>query len=220
MLGLDRSKTLEAPRFDGNPPKIAILSARYFPDVADTLIAQAKETLKSVFADSDVYEVPGVLDLPAALSMAIQSGKYEGYVILGAVIDGENGEHAIYRETLATLTMIAADGEAVGTALLWADNRKKMAKLAARRSKLGNGAALAALHLVSLSRKLSDTAATSSEGNFKPAEEHIQVAAAEPRIENRVSTRAEPRLRSEPAEESFEVSETTKASEDKGTETA
>ena len=50
----------------------------------------------------DIFEVSGVLELPIALKLAINSSRYDGYVILGSItIDANNSlSKTIYAETL------------------------------------------------------------------------------------------------------------------------
>lgn len=175
MLGMDRGKKLDDPKFDGNPPRIAIVASVYHADLAENLITQSKSRLSEAFADTELFRVPGALDLAPALSMLTASGIFEGYVILGALCEGENGEDVMFKETLRSISSISSQGYAVGSAVLWAENKKKLVKLGSKRGNLGGAAANAALHLVATQRRLS-TAAPASGGNFKPDGTHIIMA--------------------------------------------
>lgn len=175
MLGMERGKKLDDPKFDGHPPRVAIVASVYHADIAESLITQSKTKLAEVVADTELFRVPGILDLPTALAMLTSSGTFEGYVVLGGACEGENGEDVMFNETLRAITSISSQGHAVGSAVLWAENKKKLSKLGAKRGNLGGAAATAALHLVSTRRRLS-TAVPASGSNFKPDDTHIIIA--------------------------------------------
>src|SRR5262249_7803750 len=71
-----------------------IVEARFYDDIQDALLEGAVAELKAAGVDYDVITVPGALEIPAAISIAITSGKfggspYDAAIALGCVIRGE-----------------------------------------------------------------------------------------------------------------------------------
>ena len=72
-------------------PRILIVEARFYDDLADALLEGAKETLKAHGATFDVVTVPGALEVPTAIAMADEAGRYptapryDGFVALGCI---------------------------------------------------------------------------------------------------------------------------------------
>ena len=75
--------------------KILIISARYYQDISAELERGAIGALEVAGVDYELMEVPGALEIPAAIAMAATSGKYDGYVALGCVIRGETSHYDI-----------------------------------------------------------------------------------------------------------------------------
>lgn len=70
--------------------RYAIAAARFYEDLAERLVAGAREVLEEAGADGvDVFDVPGAFELPLAARYAAESGRYAGVVCVGAVIRGE-----------------------------------------------------------------------------------------------------------------------------------
>jgi len=70
--------------------RYAIAAGRFYQDLAERLVAGAREVLEAGGAEAiDVFDVPGAFELPLAASYAAESGRYAGVVCVGAVIRGE-----------------------------------------------------------------------------------------------------------------------------------
>lgn len=76
-------------------PRVLIVEARFYDDLADELLKGAKAALDAASAEYDVITVPGALEIPAVIAMAEEGGhraagiRYDGYVALGCVMRGE-----------------------------------------------------------------------------------------------------------------------------------
>ena len=113
--------------------------------------------LDAAGATHDRVSVPGVLEIPAALAMAVETrgDSYDGYVLLGCVIRGETSHYDIVAEQSARAVMDLATRHAlaVGNGILTVENRRQ-AQTRARvggRDK-GGDAARAALALIAVRR--------------------------------------------------------------------
>lgn len=136
-------------------PHLLIVEARFYADLADELVAGAVEAIESAGGTWDRIEVPGALEIPAAISMA-EAGTakdYDGYVALGCVIRGETshydyvcGESARALQDLGVNDMLA-----VGNGILTVENYDQAWARAYRTKKnKGADAANAALRMVAL----------------------------------------------------------------------
>ncbi|MEH2476612.1 6,7-dimethyl-8-ribityllumazine synthase [Nitrobacteraceae bacterium AZCC 2161] len=71
-----------------------IVEARFYDDIQDALLEGAVLELKAAGVTHDVITVPGALEIPAAIAIAIEaaekSGKpYDAAIALGCVVRGE-----------------------------------------------------------------------------------------------------------------------------------
>ena len=74
--------------------RFAIAVARFYDELADRLLREAREALAEAgAAEPDVFDVPGAFELPMAAKFAAESGRYAGVVCLGAVIRGETDHY-------------------------------------------------------------------------------------------------------------------------------
>ena len=74
-------------------PNVLIVEARFYVDIADELVRGASTALEAAGATFDRIAVPGAFEIPTAVAMAIDSGRYDGYVALGCVIRGETSHY-------------------------------------------------------------------------------------------------------------------------------
>jgi 6,7-dimethyl-8-ribityllumazine synthase len=143
-------------------PHLLIVEARFYDDISDALLDGAKSALDAAGASYDVVTVPGALDIPAAIAMALDgmdSGTvaYDGFVALGMVIRGETYHFDIVSNESARALMDIAVSESlpIGNGILTVENEAQ-AWARARKSELDKGgfAARAALTMIELKDKL------------------------------------------------------------------
>jgi 6,7-dimethyl-8-ribityllumazine synthase len=71
----------------------AIAVARFYEDLAERLLAGARDAFARAGHDVDTFDVPGAYELPLAAAYAARSGRYAGVACLGAVIRGETDHY-------------------------------------------------------------------------------------------------------------------------------
>ena len=134
-------------------PNILIIDAPYYEALAEALLDGATHALDEAGADHERVSVPGVLEIPAALEMAVASGRYDGFVTLGVVIRGETAHFDIVAfESARQITeQTVRHRLALGNGIQTTENEAQ-AWARARRSEKdkGGGAARAALAMIEL----------------------------------------------------------------------
>jgi 6,7-dimethyl-8-ribityllumazine synthase len=139
--------------------RILIVEARFYNDIADALLTGASYVLEQAGAQFDVVSVPGALEVPAAIAIAIDAARppYDGVVALGCVIQGETYHFEIVADQSARALMDLAVARklAVGNGILTVDTQAQaIARASADDRNKGSAAARAALAMVALKRKL------------------------------------------------------------------
>jgi 6,7-dimethyl-8-ribityllumazine synthase len=138
-------------------PHFLIVEARFYDDLADALLEGAKAALASAGASFDIVTVPGALEIPAAVAMAIKADKYDGYVALGCVIRGETTHYdTVANESARGLMDISvAFAVPLGNGILTVENEAQAwARARVSEGDKGGFAARAALTMLALRQKL------------------------------------------------------------------
>lgn len=139
-------------------PHLLIVEARFYDDLANALLEGAKAALDKAGATYDVVSVPGALEIPAAISFALDGADeggtdYDGFVALGVVIRGETYHFdVVANESARALMDLAVDESlAIGNGILTTENEEQ-AWTRARRSEgdKGGSAARTALTMIAL----------------------------------------------------------------------
>ena len=132
-------------------PRLLIIAGTFYRDVADALIAGATGAAEAACAAHDLVEVPGALEIPAAIVQAeLAEAGFDGYVALGCVIRGETSHYDyVCGESARGLMDLNLEGLAVGNGILTVENRAQALKRARDKNK-GADAANAALSLIAL----------------------------------------------------------------------
>lgn len=103
--------------------KFLIVEARFYDHLNDMLIAGAQTALEDAGHKADVITVPGALEIPGAIGIAAESGRYDGYVAIGVVIRGETYHFEIVAgESARGLMALSMDGLAIGNGILTVEN--------------------------------------------------------------------------------------------------
>jgi len=143
-------------------PHILIVEARFYDDMADALLEGATFALEEAGATFNVVTVPGALEIPAAIAMALDGAdndgtQYDGFVALGMVIRGETYHFDIVsnESSRALMDLAVSESLAIGNGILTVENDEQ-AWARARRSDKDKGgfAARAALTMIELKKKL------------------------------------------------------------------
>ena len=147
-----------APKRDGL--HMLIVEARYYLGIADELLSGAKKTLDEAGCTYDVVTVPGALEVPAAIAMAVSAAgakPYDGAIALGCVIQGETYHFDIVsNESARGLMDLSIQREIpLGNGILTVDNEHQAKeRLGGDHGHKGIDAARAALVMARLKRSL------------------------------------------------------------------
>ena len=131
---------------------ILIVEARFYGHLNDMLIAGAKAAIAAAGHEFEVITVPGALEIPGAIALAAESGRYDGFVAIGVVIRGETYHFEIVAgESARAIMALTMDGIAIGNGILTVENEHQALVRAdpAQKDK-GGEAAKAALAMMAL----------------------------------------------------------------------
>lgn len=159
MAGPRRSKQ-ETSNVKG--ARILIVEARFYDDIADLLLAGAMKELKAAGADVDRISVPGSLEIPAAIAMALDAATrkrrpYDGVVALGCVIRGDTIHFEIVSNESARglMDLAITRNVPVGNGIITVNTEAQaLARARLEEQDKGGDAARAALSLVRVKRRL------------------------------------------------------------------
>ena len=136
---------------------LLIAEARFYAHLNDMLLEGARAAIEAAGHTHETITVPGALELPGAIALAAESGKYDAYVALGVVIRGETYHFEIVAaESARGLMALTMDGLAVGNGILTVENEQQaIVRADPSQANKGGGAAEAALALLGLRSKFS-----------------------------------------------------------------
>ena len=145
---------------------LLIVEARFYDDLADQLLDRATAELRAAGSTWDVVTVPGALEIPAAISMALGAAEeggttYDGFVALGTVIRGQTYHFDIVANESARALMDLSVKErlALGNGILTCENREQAWARAVPNDDVGDSdkggaAAKAALRMIEIKARL------------------------------------------------------------------
>lgn len=139
-----------------------IVEARFYDSISDELLRGAMRVLEEAGARIDRVTVPGALEIPAAIAIAMDAARrrrapYDGVVALGCVISGETYHFEIVSNESARGLMELAVKERlpVGNGILTVENEAQaVTRARVEEGDKGGDAARAALTMVALKHTL------------------------------------------------------------------
>ena len=129
-----------------------IVEARFYDHLNDMLVAGAKAALEAAGHSVEVLTVPGALEIPGAIAMAAETGRYDGFVAIGVVIRGETYHFEIVAgESARGIMALTMDGIAIGNGIITVENEEQaLVRADPSKKDKGGEAAKAALALLDL----------------------------------------------------------------------
>jgi len=143
--------------------RILVVEARYYDAIGAMLYEGAAAAIAAAGAAMETIGVPGALEIPAAIAIALEAADrarrpYDGAVALGCVVRGETYHFEIVagESARALMNLSAAGRLAIGNGILTVDTLAQAEERAdPNRGDKGGDAARAALTLAALKRKVS-----------------------------------------------------------------
>lgn len=142
-------------------PRVLIVEARFYEDIADALFEGAKAIIEASDFEYDRIDVPGALELPAAIRFAMNrkgDKAYDGFVALGCVIRGETAHFdVVVNESARGLQQLAIEHQlCIGNGIITVENEEQAWDRARKdRQDKGGQAALAAVAMIGLKQLFS-----------------------------------------------------------------
>ena len=135
--------------------KFLIVEARFYEHLNDMLLDGAREALDAAGHSHETITVPGALEIPGAISLAIDSGQYDGFVAIGVVIRGETYHFEIVAgESARGIMALTMDGAAIGNGIITTeDEEQALARADKSRKNKGGEAAQAAIAMLNLAER-------------------------------------------------------------------
>lgn len=136
--------------------RVLIVEARFYDHLNDMLLAGARTAIEAAGHSHETITVPGALEAPGAVALAAESGRYDAFVALGAVIRGETYHFEIVAgESARGLMALSMDGLAIGNGILTTENEAQaIVRADPAQFDKGGGAARAALAMMDLRARL------------------------------------------------------------------
>lgn len=116
-----------------NTPRVLIVEARFYADIADELVKGAVTELDKAGVEYDRISVPGAFEIPAAVHFAIRSMElhsgthYAGFITLGCVIRGETShyDYVCGESARALMDLSVKSSIALGYGILTVEDREQ-----------------------------------------------------------------------------------------------
>lgn len=131
---------------------VLIVEARFYEHLNDLLLAGARAAIEEAGHSHETITVPGALEIPGAVAMAADTGRFDAFVAIGVVIRGETYHFEIVsNESARGLMALTMDGLPIGNGIITTENEAQALTRARPDEKnKGGEAAKAALAMLAL----------------------------------------------------------------------
>ena len=135
--------------------RLLVVEARFYEHLNDLLLEGARAAIEAAGHQYETVTVPGALEVPGAIALAAETGRYDGFVALGVVIRGETYHFEIVAgESARGIMALTLDGLAIGNGILTVENEAQALSRARPDEKdKGGEAAKAALAMMALKKR-------------------------------------------------------------------
>jgi 6,7-dimethyl-8-ribityllumazine synthase len=136
--------------------RVLIIEARFYAHLNDMLLAGARAAIEAAGHEHDTITVPGALEIPGAVVLGMESGRYDAYVALGVVIRGETYHfEVVSNESARGLMGLTLDAVPIGNGILTVENEAQaIVRADPKQYNKGGGASEAALAMLALKQRL------------------------------------------------------------------
>ncbi|PZC43251.1 MAG: 6,7-dimethyl-8-ribityllumazine synthase [Chloroflexi bacterium] len=162
MTKVDQTETPNnCSKLSGVGLKIGIVFSRFNNLITSQLLKGAEKTLIDAGVnkqDITIVDVPGALEIPYAAQSLVGSGNFDALITIGCVIRGETSHYEIVaNQTVEGINRVSLDNRIPITfGVLTTENvEQAIARSGGDKGNLGIEAALAAIELAGLTKRLS-----------------------------------------------------------------
>lgn len=135
--------------------RVLIVEARFYEHLNDLLLEGARAAIENAGHRHETITVPGALEVPGAIALAAETGRYDAFVALGVVLRGETYHfEVVSNESARGLMALTMDGIAIGNGILTVENESQaLARARPSDKDKGGEAAKAALAMMALKER-------------------------------------------------------------------
>ena len=132
--------------------RLLIVEARFYDHLNDLLLEGARAAIEAEGHSHETITVPGALEVPSAIALAAETGRYDGFVALGVVIRGGTYHFEIVsNESARGIMALTMGGIAIGNGILTVeDEAQALTRARPDEKNKGGEAAKAALAMMKL----------------------------------------------------------------------
>jgi len=132
--------------------RFLIVEARFYAHLNDLLLQGTRAAIEEAGHSHETITVPGALEIPAAVALAAETGRYDGFVALGVVIRGETYHfEVVSNESARGLMALTLDGIPIGNGILTVeDETQALTRAKPNEKNKGGEAAKAAIAMLEL----------------------------------------------------------------------